>query len=147
LIKVIVSASADLPADSRSFDDVDGGGFIVATTARATGERVAALGRRAQVWRLGEDAVDLRELLRRLRSGGVQSLLVEGGGELNWALLRDDLLDELFVTIAPALLGGSAAPTLLEGAGFAMGELRRLRLAQVHREGDELYCRYEVLRA
>ena len=45
-------------------------------------------------------------------------LLVEGGGELNWEFARLDLIDELFVTVAPTLLGGRDAPTLLEGAGF-----------------------------
>ena len=60
--------------------------------------------------------------------------------------MRDDLLDELHVTLAPALLGGRDAPTLLEGQGLSMNERRRLRLADVRREGDELYCRWIVER-
>jgi len=147
LTKIIVSASAGLPPDSRFFDDVDGGDRIVATTDRAPRDVVEALERRVEVWRLGAETVDLPRVLARLKSRGVDSLLVEGGGELNWAFVRDDLLDELFVTIAPALLGGAAAPTLLEGAGLSMDRLRRLRLCEVQREGDELFCRYEVIRS
>ena len=60
--------------------------------------------------------------------------------------MRDDLVDELNVTIAPALLGGRDAPTLLQGDGLKMADRRRLRLTDVRREGDELYCRYEVER-
>lgn len=86
------------------------------------------------------------ELLRRLRDRGIERLLVEGGGELNWSFVSQDLLDELFVTVAPALLGGRDAPTLLEGDGFYMAEQRRLRLLDVRHEGDELFCRYRVIR-
>ena len=100
----------------------------------------------AEIWKIGRGRVDLPELLRRLADRGVERLLVEGGGELNWALLCDDLVDELHVTIAPALLGGRAAPTLLGGEGFPMKMQRRLRLEQLVREGDELFCRYTVER-
>jgi riboflavin biosynthesis pyrimidine reductase len=50
------------------------------------------------------------------------------------------------VTIAPALLGGREAPTLLEGAGFPMGARVRLRLVEIERADDELFCRWAVLR-
>ena len=72
--------------------------------------------------------------------------IAEGGGELNWALLEHDLVDELHVTVAPTLLGGRDAPTLLEGTGLTMADQRRLRLLDLHREGDELYLRYAISR-
>jgi riboflavin biosynthesis pyrimidine reductase len=90
--------------------------------------------------------VDLARLLSLLAERGVERLLVEGGGELNWGFVRDDLLDELYVTIAPCLLGGRAAPTLLEGDGLAMDRRRSLKLLDVRRIGDELFCRYAVER-
>ena len=61
-------------------------------------------------------------------------------------LSPEDLLDELCVTIAPCLLGGREAPTLLEGEGFPMGSRRALRLVDVSRHGDEIYCRFAVAR-
>jgi 2,5-diamino-6-(ribosylamino)-4(3H)-pyrimidinone 5'-phosphate reductase len=146
ILKVLVSASLDLDLSSRFFDDTFGTGRIVATTDDAPEERVARLEPKAEVWRLGPQRVDLAELLTRLAQRGVERLLVEGGGELNWALVRDDLVDELNVTIAPALLGGRDAPTLLQGEGLKMADQRRLRLIDVRREGNELYCRYEVER-
>ena len=72
--------------------------------------------------------------------------MVEGGGELNWGFVRDDLVDEVNVTIAPCLLGGRLAPTLLEGDGLTMSGRRRLALIGVERVEDELYCRYRVIR-
>src|SRR6185369_12376524 len=103
-------------------------GRIVATVEEAPPERVEALARRAEVWRVGRGSVNLWELLRRLRARGVERLLVEGGGETNWGFVRDDLVDELHVTLAPALLGGREAPTLLEGDGLTMAQRRKLKL-------------------
>jgi 2,5-diamino-6-(ribosylamino)-4(3H)-pyrimidinone 5'-phosphate reductase len=146
LLKILVSASLRLQADSRFLDDTDGGGMLVATVEEAPTERVAELEQRAEVWRLGRGRVDLPELLRRLAERGIERLLVEGGGELNWAFLEADLVDELYLTIAPTLLGGRDAPTAIEGPGLSMADQRRLKLLELHREGDELYCRYAVVR-
>jgi 2,5-diamino-6-(ribosylamino)-4(3H)-pyrimidinone 5'-phosphate reductase len=147
LLRVLVTASCRVDRSSRFFDDTDdGAGRIVATVEDLPDERHAALAARAEIWKVGRDAVDLTALLGRLAERGVERLLVEGGGELNWAFLRDDLVDELHVTIAPALLGGRDAPTILEGDGFSMASRRSLRLEDVRREGDELFCRYIVVR-
>ena len=146
LLKILVSTSLRLDPDSRFLDDADGGGLLVATVEDAPAERIRALAHRAEVWRVGRGRVDLAELLRRLRARGVERLLVEGGGELNWSFLEADLVDELYLTIAPVLLGGRQAPTTFEGAGLTMGQQRRLKLVDLHREGDELYCRYAIVR-
>jgi riboflavin-specific deaminase-like protein len=139
-----VSASADIPDDSRFFDTTHGGDSILVTTETVAEVNLQRFEGRAEVWRLGREFVDLRAALAALRQRGVDRLLVEGGGELNWALLELDLVDELYVTIAPTLLGGRDAPTLLGGAGWPMNEQRRLRLLEIERGGDELFCRYSI---
>ncbi len=146
LLKIIVTAGSGVDLEGRFFSDSDDGGLIVATVEGAPSERLRAFEERAEVWLLGKQRVDLKLLLNRLADRGVERLLIEGGGELNWEFLRDDLVDELYVTIAPRLLGGREAPTLLEGSGFSMGDQRRLRLLELDRQGDELYCRYAVER-
>ncbi|MHC4428439.1 MAG: RibD family protein [Planctomycetota bacterium] len=147
LLRVIVTASGRIDPSSRFFDGKDdGAGRIIATIENAPDERLAQVAGRAEIWKIGRDAVDLERLLGRLAERGVERLLVEGGAELNWALLREDLVDELHVTIAPALLGGRDAPTLLGGDGFSMKNKRKLQLEEVRREGDEIFCRYAVVR-
>lgn len=146
LLRVLVTASGRFEPTCRFFDGTDAGaGRIIATVEDAPDERLAAVSARAEIWKIGRGEVDLKELLRRLAERGVERLLLEGGGQLNWAFVREDLVDELYVTIAPALLGGRDAPTLLEGDGLSMAMQRRLRLEHVRREGDELFCRYTVL--
>jgi 2,5-diamino-6-(ribosylamino)-4(3H)-pyrimidinone 5'-phosphate reductase len=145
LARVAVTSSLDLDPGLRFFRE-GSGSRIVATVEDAPEERSRPLTAVAEVWRVGRGRVDLAELLARLRARGVERLLVEGGGELNWELVEQDLLDELYVTIAPCLLGGREAPTLLEGTGLAMGARVSLRLAAFDRHGDELYCRFQVVR-
>ncbi len=146
LTKILITSSADLPPDSRFFDSPDGGAGIIATVETAEPSRLAALAERVEVWTLGHKQVDLDLLLERLADRGIRRLLLEGGGELNWAFVEADLVDEFHVTIAPALLGGRDAPTLLEGSGLRMRDQRRLKLAELRRDGDELFCRYTLVR-
>ena len=146
LTTVLVTASAGIDPDAKFFTASGEGTRIVATVEEAPADKVERLRTRAEVWTLGRGAVDLPALCRRLADRGVERLLVEGGGELNWGFVRDDLVDEIYVTIAPALLGGKAAPTLLEGDGFSMSDRRRLRLVEVDRIGDELFTRWAVTR-
>jgi 2,5-diamino-6-(ribosylamino)-4(3H)-pyrimidinone 5'-phosphate reductase len=145
LARVAVTASLDLDPGLRFFRS-SREAKIVATVEEAPEDRARRLADVAEIWRVGPGRVDLPELLARLRVAGVERLLVEGGGGLNWDLVEQDLVDELYVTLAPCLLGGRDAPTLLEGKGLGMGARVRLRLATVDRYDDELYCRFEVVR-
>ena len=146
LVNVLVTKSAAIDPASRFFSGGEKRDRIVATVKDAPADRIARLSAVAEVWAVGWGSVDLRELLARLAARGIERLLVEGGGELNWGFVRDDLFDELYVTIAPALLGGRDAPTLCEGEGLTMAGRRRLKLVSADIVDDEIFCRYAVIR-
>lgn len=143
LLKVVVTGSGNVDPDSRSLADPDEGGIVVATTDGATTE---ALEPRAEIWRLGQERVDLTALVERLAERGVERLLVEGGGEINFQMLELELIDEIYLTLAPTVLGGRDAPTPFDGEGFSMARQRRLELLDCERHEDELYLRYAVRR-
>ncbi|MFX0071029.1 MAG: 2,5-diamino-6-(ribosylamino)-4(3H)-pyrimidinone 5'-phosphate reductase [Candidatus Hermodarchaeota archaeon] len=65
-----------------------------------------------------KDFVDLLELMPMLYDMGIKSILLEGGGTLNWSFIRNDLVDEIRLTIAPWIIGGRDAISLVEGDGF-----------------------------
>jgi 2,5-diamino-6-(ribosylamino)-4(3H)-pyrimidinone 5'-phosphate reductase len=119
---------------------------IVATVEDAPPDRLERLRQRAEVWTLGAARSICARCAAVSPSAASRGLLVEGGGDLNWGFVSDDLVDEIYVTIAPALMGGRNAPTLLEGDGFAMSDRRRLRLVDVDRVGDELFTRWAMSR-
>lgn len=88
--------------------------------------------------------VEVRSVVAELERRGVERLLVEAGGDLIFQLLEADLVDEMYVTICPAVLGGVGAPSIVGGRGFTPETIRRLSLLHVNRVGDELFCRYRV---
>jgi riboflavin biosynthesis pyrimidine reductase len=71
---------------------------------------------------------------------------VEGGGELNWSLLRLGLVDELTITVAPKIAGGRLATTLVEGDGvdeIAQGIRLQLKRLEQKKTG-ELVLHYKT---
>jgi len=103
-------------------------------------------GTRAAVEYVRTDPLDrtpLASALRVLRSQhDVRTLLCEGGPTLMRSLLAERLLDELFLTLSPALTGGGSGPTI--SAGPPLSELAPLALRWVLRRGDALYLRYAI---
>ena len=82
------------------------------------------------------------QILRELARMGATRLLVEGGGALMWDFVSLNLIDEYYVTLTPRLLGGTEAPTLVDGPGLAPSAVVNLKLARCRRVGDELYLVY-----
>lgn len=88
-------------------------------------------------------AVDLGAALGRLRRDhGVRSVLCEGGGNLNAELLRAGVVDELFLSLAPKLIGGAQGVTIV--AGTPLPEPARLELASLLEHEGELFLRLRV---
>lgn len=137
----ILSASCQLPVQARVFAEPALERYLL-TTEDAPRPLLPGLAERATVLRHGRGRVDLRTALADLRSRGIKRLLVEGGGEVNATFLAEDLLDELYLTLCPVIVGGTAAPTPVGGEGFARDTLRRARLDSVERRGGELFLRY-----
>ena len=112
--------------------------MIGAGTMRA--ERYGEIDRRLIVVESGpQGQADLPALLRSLRGEGVRALLCEGGPTLHGSLQAAGLVDDLFLTIAPKLSGGEAAPRIVEGELPAIAELE---LAWLLEEDGELFARY-----
>jgi riboflavin-specific deaminase-like protein len=85
----------------------------------------------------------LAAVLRRLHDDhGVRSLLCEGGPTLFGSLLHEGLVDELFLTIGPTLVGGGNAPTIASGAELAEPAALKLRWLLEH--DGSLFTRFAV---
>jgi riboflavin-specific deaminase-like protein len=87
----------------------------------------------------------LGPLLERLRSGhGVRSVLCEGGPTLNAHLLAEGLVDELFLCVAPLLVGGAQAPTIV--TGDPLPKAAEMELVWAYESEAHLLLRYRVRR-
>jgi riboflavin biosynthesis pyrimidine reductase len=130
---MVIVGSLDLPWDAGLF--TDGGGRVLILTADE--DESPATATPVEVLRF-EGRVDLAESLRRLRTEhDVRALLCEGGPHLHSQLQAAGLADELFLTIAPKLVGAGSA--ILEGA---LPEVAELDLAWLLQEESELFARY-----
>ncbi len=101
-----------------------------------------------EVWVMGRDRVNLRGLLERLfTEKGVRRVLVEGGGHLNWELIKEGLVDEVRLTISPYIFG--AGTSFMEGIGFPTtmeGPRLRLNWVRVCECGQEVVLDYIIER-
>ena len=66
----------------------------------------------------GINHVNLKLLLKKLYDKKIKTVLVEGGGTINWEFIQQNLFDELIVTVSPFLVGGTEAISLIQGEGF-----------------------------
>ena len=140
---LVAAGRRPLPADARFFGP-PGTARRRVLVAACQRPRMAAAGLPAHVglWTAGERRIEPRRVLALLRARGARTLLIEGGGETLWPFVQADLVDELFVTLAPLMLGGRGAPSPLGGDGLALPEARQLALVAVRRRGDEVFCHW-----
>ncbi len=137
-LAVIVSGRLDLPADLPILNEPDQP-VVIATASDAV---LPGIGDQVTYERVGDD---MPLLMARLHSEhGIRSVLCEGGPTLNSFLLAADLVDELFLTLNPKLLGGAAALTIV--AGRQLVEPAELELVSLAEGGSELYTRWRVSR-
>jgi 2,5-diamino-6-(ribosylamino)-4(3H)-pyrimidinone 5'-phosphate reductase len=130
-LRVVADSLARTPLDAK----VLGEGCIIGVSTAAQKERVSELSCRCEVVLCGEETVNLRELLSILHGKGVRTLVVEGGGRLNWSMVREGLVDEICIYIGSLILGGKGAPTPMDGAGFA-SDFPRLKLISIEKLDD-----------
>lgn len=132
---MVIVGSLDLPWDAPLF--TAGGGRVLILTGDEAGEPPATA-TPVEVVREPGGRVDMTVAMRLLRADrDVRAVLCEGGPRLHSQLQAAGLADELFLTIAPKLVG--AGTTILEGA---LPEVAELDLAWLLAEGSELFARY-----
>ncbi len=139
-IKVGVVTSADIPLDS-DFIKAGPARAVIFTTSRTSISQLETLrANGVEVFVDDMPRVDLGKMMETLGKLGVKRLMVEGGGTINFELLRLGLVDELMIYIAPMIFGGENAPTLASGFGLVRNEAIAMKLKNVetHEDGGVL---------
>lgn len=118
--RIIIDSKARIPLNSRIIRSSKKIQTIIATTHNASSKKIKELEKvGAQVLFSGKGKVNIKNLFQVLESLDFKKILVEGGGEINWSVLKLGLADELIVTISPVVIGGRDSKTLVEGEGIA----------------------------
>ena len=141
-LTIIVTTSGDLPLDAPLFAQSPQRPLILTST-----ESYQALRRkqqRAEVIAVGQDKVEIQPALAVLRRElGIERLLLEGGPSLNYQFLHAKAVDEIFLTLAPRLVGSDADLTMVMGPDV-LDSLPRLELISHFQYENELFLRYRV---
>ena len=95
---------------------------------------------------VGAHSVNLKQLMEILGEQGIDSILLEGGGTLNSAALRNGIVSKVYAYIATKLIGGMDAPTPVSGMGAErMSEAVHLCDVKIENLGEDIMvCGYPV---
>jgi diaminohydroxyphosphoribosylaminopyrimidine deaminase/5-amino-6-(5-phosphoribosylamino)uracil reductase len=149
-LRVVLDSKARTPGSARVIQGDPPGHAIVAVGAEAPAERIHALeAAGAQILRCpGADGrVSPIDLLAALAAREVRGVLVEGGAEVAAAFLEAGLVDRVAMFLAPLLLGGTKAPSVIAGTGRELKRGLALEALDVRRIGDDIVVEADVRRA
>ena len=120
--------------------------IVIFTTQRTSKQKLEFLrARGVEVFVHDTGRVDLPKALSTLKELGVNRLMVEGGGTLNFELLRLGLVDELTAYVAPLVFGGESAPTTAAGSGLVRNAAILLKLVKAEAwEDGGVLLRYKI---
>ena len=139
-IRVIVDPKGEIPLTSKVLDGTAKTIVVVSKgISQITLQRLKEKG--AEVISLGDYSVPLRDLMWALFRRGIKKIMLEGSGSLSRRMFNDRLVDELYITIAPILIG--------QGIDLFHGELDKnteLDLEGILQYGDQVVLHYMVRR-
>jgi len=139
-LRIIVTRSGVIPLSSQVFNQ--SGEVIVVVAGRCNPEAVMELEKTsARILQItGNNAdISMRDLMQRLGEMGILSVLVEGGGELAAACLKEQVVDKAMFYYAPKIIGGRDAVASVGGLGISnVSQAPRLIKIKRRALGDDL---------
>jgi len=150
LHRIIVDSQLRIPLNSKVLNfELDNYPTIIITTTNAPENKVNQIKRmnsEINIIKCGSNnKVDLKIMVEKLKSLGINKILLEGGGTLNFSMLKNRLVDELRIAIAPVIIGGKNAITLVEGYGFEkISNAIKLKLIKKQMFGHNLVLYYHI---
>lgn len=143
-VRIVVDSKARTPLNFRILNK--DAPTIIAAAENADPEKIDALEKRVTVLKCGKDRVDLESLMKELSRRGIRTLMLEGGSTLNYSMLKNGLVDEVRVCVAPMIVGGMQAKTLVDGEGIdQMCDAIKLKFKKSYSLGEDLILEYEVI--
>jgi diaminohydroxyphosphoribosylaminopyrimidine deaminase/5-amino-6-(5-phosphoribosylamino)uracil reductase len=153
-LRIIIDSMARTPVNARLFQIENAGHrpqTLICVSAKAPDDRVRALREAGAEILVCPDSgysvdthVDLAKLMPVLGKREITSILLEGGGTINAAALDAGIVDKVYVFVAPKIIGGVGAPTMVEGSGVALLEeaVQLYRMSCTTMNGDLLIEAY-----
>ena len=138
-IRVVLDSGARLGADARIASDTAVAPTWLFAAPDATGNLAALAARGVRIGRARRAAsggLELDDVVKTLAAADVRSVLCEGGGRLSSSLLSADLVDRLYLFVAPKLYGAAAPAAFPSPVGDAVGT--KWRVVRTSAIGDDV---------
>ena len=144
--RIILDSHGTIKSSSKILQTCDKIQTIIVTTNLISASNLSRLRKfPIQIITCGNSSVSIPKLLKILHNKGIKKIIVEGGGTINWSFLKHGFVDELIITIAPYILGGSNSKTLVEGDGFKnLLSATKLKLKKIQKINNELIVFYKT---
>lgn len=142
--RIIIDSKARTPIDADIFKKGEGQRIVVVSSS-APSENVEELKEKARIIVCGDAKVDLSYAMEQLHNFGITRLMVEGGATLNWAMLSNGLVDEVYTFVGNVIIGGQMAPTLVDGEGFTDTSTLPLEMISAEKIEAGLLLKWKVL--
>ena len=140
-IRIILDSRATISTKSRIIKTCNKIPTIIAVSKKASNKNLEKLRKfPLKIIVSGNNIVNIKKLLKTLWKLKIRKILVEGGGTVNWEFVKQNLFDEIIVTITPFLVGGKDAVSIIEGKGFSkITKSRKLKLEKIlHLENEAI---------
>lgn len=149
-IRIIIDSSARIPLEANVLNHSSKAHTIIAATERADKEKLKQLeqkGAEIILTPFQDKRVDLKYLMQELGARKIDSVLLEGGSELNYSALEAGIVDKVNVFIAPKFIGGSEAKTPVGGDGkMVMQDAVMLSHTKVRQFGEDVMIEGDIIK-
>ncbi|SFC74394.1 bifunctional diaminohydroxyphosphoribosylaminopyrimidine deaminase/5-amino-6-(5-phosphoribosylamino)uracil reductase RibD [Clostridium uliginosum] len=119
-IRIVLDSTLRIPINAKVIENKEAT-TIIATTINSDKlkkEKLLSLGVKVIEVEEKDKKVNLRKLMIKLGELGIDSILIEGGGTLNFSALSEKIVDKVRFYIAPKILGGEKSKSSIGGEGF-----------------------------
>lgn len=121
-VRIIIDSTARIPLEAKVLNTPEISQTIIAVTDKAPVEKIdqiKQLGNHVIICQQTNKRIDLKYLMQKLAKLNIDSILLEGGGTLNYEALQSGIIDKVVAFIAPKIIGGRNALTPVEGEGVS----------------------------
>ena len=118
-IRIILDSNGAISSKSNILKTANQVPTIIAVSKKISQANLRKLNQfPLEIIKTGETSVNIKSLMKQLFQRGIKTILIEGGGTINWQFIKNNLFDEIYLTISPFIIGGTEAISFVQGKGF-----------------------------
>ncbi|GBF50052.1 pyrimidine reductase [Leptospira ryugenii] len=140
---VILLRQGTIPSDKHVFDESDHIPLIICTRGNMK-EVKASLENKAEIFALDADEIEPKKITGILKRKGYKNVLLEGGPKLNFSFFEEDLIDRIYITLVPYLIGKTGLAGIADGMSpIPEFDQKNWTLTQSITKGNEIFLTYD----